>query len=91
MLAVRRVNVGIAPRSLQVVSFHARRARGKHGRDETRYGKSRASATNYYTHHAQRISMAASIGDVKGIHKRIAIEKQNRRARQCREGSGAAF
>ena len=27
----------------------------------------------------------------KGIHKRIAIEKQNRRARQCREGSGAAF
>ena len=40
---------------------------------------------------AQRISMAASIGDVKGIHKRISIEKQNRRARQCREGSGAAF
>ena len=60
-------------------------------RVKTRYGKSRASATSYFVHHAQRISMAASIGDVKGIHKRISLEKQNRRARQCREGSGAAY
>ena len=74
----------ISPRSLQVIGFHARRARGKHGRDGTRYGRSRASATNFYTHHAQRISMAAAIGDVAGIHKRITIAKQDRRA-QCRE------
>ena len=37
----------------------ARRAQGKYARDGTKYGKSRASATNFYTHHAQRISMAA--------------------------------
>ena len=80
----------ISPRSLQVIGFHARRARGKHGRDGTRYGRSRASATNFYTHHAQRISMAAAIGDVAGIHKRITIAKQDRRA-QCRESSGAAY
>ena len=67
----------IAPRSLQVVGYHARRARGKRGRDETRYGKSRASATSYFAHHAQRISMAASIGDVKGIHKRISLENNS--------------
>ena len=30
----------------------------KCARDGTMYGKSRASATNFYTHHAQRISMA---------------------------------
>ena len=47
----------ISPRSLTVIGYHARRARGKHGRDATKYGKSRASTTNYFTHHAQRISI----------------------------------
>ena len=80
----------IAPRSLHVVGFHARRARGKHGRDDTRYGKSRASATNYYTHHAQRISMAAAIGEAAGIHRAIMIKKQARCAKQQRASAGAA-
>ena len=45
----------ISPRSLTVVGYHSRRARGARGRDSTKYGKSRASTTNYYIHHVQRI------------------------------------
>ena len=59
----------ISPRSLTVVGYHSRRARGARGRDSTKYGKSRASTTNYYIHHVQRISMAAAIGEAAGIHK----------------------
>ena len=62
--------VQISPRSLAVIGYHARRARGKHGRDATKYGKSHASATNYFTHHAQRISMAAANGEAAWIHQR---------------------
>jgi hypothetical protein len=59
----------ISPRSLTVVGYHSRRARGARGRDSTKYGKSRASTTNYYIHHVQRISMAAAIGEAAGIHR----------------------
>ena len=62
----------ISPASLKVIGYHARRARGKHARDGTKYG-SRASATNFYSHHAQRISMAAAIGGAAGIHKAVRI------------------
>ena len=80
----------ISPRSLTVIGYHARRARGAHGRDATKYGKSRASATNYFTHHAQRISMAAAIGEAAGIHRAIMIKKQARCAKQQRASAGAA-
>ena len=72
--------------------YHARRARGKHARDGTKYGKSRASATNfYYTHHAQRISMAAAIGEAAGIHKAVRIMKQARCASERAARAGAAY
>ena len=80
----------ISPRSLKVVGYHARRARGKHGRDPTKYGKSRASATNYFTHHAQRISMAAAIGEAAGIHQAISIKKRSRCTAQQQRASTAA-
>ena len=81
----------ISPRSLTVVGYHSRRARGARGRDSTKYGKSRASTTNYYIHHVQRISMAAAIGEAAGIHRAIMIKKQARCAdMQKRARSGAA-
>ena len=79
----------ISPRSLTVIGYHARRARGKHGRDSTKYGGSRASATDYFTHHVQRISMAAAIGEAAGIHRAIMIKKQARCVAQ-RARAGAA-
>ena len=81
----------ISPRSLTVVGYHSRRARGARGRDSTKYGKSRASTTNYYIHHVQRISMAAAVGEAAGIHKAIMNKKQARCAdMQKRARSGAA-
>ena len=77
--------------SLKVIGYHARRARGKHARDGTKYGESRASATNFYTHHAQRISMAAAIGEAAGIHKAVRIMKQARCASERAARAGAAY
>ena len=34
------------------------------------------SATHFYTHHVQRLSMAAAIGDVKAIHENLTGLKQ---------------
>ena len=45
--------------------------RGKHARDGTKYGKSRAKRANVFTHHAQRISMAAAIRVTAGTTVRI--------------------
>ena len=70
----------ISPASLKVIGYHARRARGKHARDGTKCGKSRASATNFYTHHMDlQFSMdgwpLAAIGEAAGIHKAVRIAK----------------
>ena len=58
-------------------------------RDGTKYGKSRASATDFYTHHTQRISMAAAIGEAAGIHKAVRIMKQARCASERAARPGA--
>ena len=63
----------ISPRSLRFVSYLTRRARGKHARDDTRYGRNRMSATSYYVHHTQRLSRAAAWGDVNGIHESVTV------------------
>ena len=46
--------------------------------------------SNFYTHHAQRISMAAAIGEAAGIHKAVRIMKQARCASERAACSGAA-
>ena len=66
----------ISSRSLRYVSFLAQRARGKHARDGTVYGRNRMSATSFFVHHTQRISKAAAMGDVYGIHSVIGAAKQ---------------
>ena len=44
-----------------------------------------------FTHHAQRISMAAAIGEAAGIHQAISIKKRSRcTAQQQRASTGAA-
>ena len=49
----------ISPRSLKAIGHLAKRARGKHARDGTKYGRSRTSARSFYVHHTQWLSMAA--------------------------------
>jgi hypothetical protein len=66
----------VSPRSLVYVAHLARRARGKHGRDGTRYGALRRSASSFYIHHTQRISRAAALGNVKGLLDVIRSRKQ---------------
>ena len=72
----------ISPASLKTIGYHARRARGKHARDGTKYGKSRASATNFYYHadlHA-RCDRSVTRGEAAGnpasiIHPHPSINK----------------
>ena len=59
----------------------AKRARGKHARDGTKYGRSRTSARSFYVHHTQRLSMAAACGDVHGIFDSLRGRKQRAVAR----------
>ena len=66
----------ISPRSLKAVGHLAKRARGKHARDGTVYGRSRTSARSFYTHHTQRLSLAAACGDVNGIFESLRGQKQ---------------
>ena len=66
----------ISDRSLRLVAHLAHRAKGKHARDGTVYGRSRTSARSFFVHHTQRISMAAAYGDVKGIHESVRGLKQ---------------
>ena len=47
------------------------RGDGPNARDGTRYGTSRLAPRTFYRHHVQRISMAAAIGDVQGLHKAV--------------------
>ena len=62
--------------ALKYVAYLSRRARGRKSRDSTSYGRSNTSATHFYTHHVQRLSMAAAIGDVKAIHENLTGLKQ---------------
>ena len=66
----------VSPRTLSYVYYCSRRARGKHARDGTKYGRSRMSTRSFYTHHTQRLSFAAAVGDVMGISKEIRHTKQ---------------
>ena len=71
----------ISPRSLKAIGHLAKRARGKHARDGTKYGRSRTSARSFYVHHTQRLSMAAACGDVHGIFDSLRGRKQRAVAR----------
>ena len=64
------------PRTLSHVDYLSRRARGKHARDGTKYGRSRMSTRSFYAHHTQRLSIAAAMGEVMGISKEIRHAKQ---------------
>ena len=66
----------LTPRSVAFVGKMARRTRGKRARDGTKYGGVRVSARAFFTHHTQRISMAAACGDVHGIHRNIRALRQ---------------
>ena len=60
----------------RLVGYLARRSRAKGSRDGTRYGSTRMSATSFYVHHAQRLSVRGALGDVRGIHESIRALKQ---------------
>ena len=66
----------ISARSLKFVAHLAKRARGKRARDGTRYGRARTSARSFYSHHTQRISLAAVMGDARGVHDSVRGNKQ---------------
>ena len=71
------VTGGITPHALAQVSYLARRAKGGGpGRDRTVYGTSRTSSRDFFTHHSQRISLAAILGDAKAIRREIGDRKQ---------------
>lgn len=46
-------------------------------RDRTKYGSSRRSTRSYYTHHTQRISLAAVISDARNIIDQVNKLKQD--------------
>ena len=46
-------------------------------RDGTKYGSSRRSTRSYYTHHIQRISLAAVISDARNIIDQVNKLKQD--------------
>ena len=69
---------GIAPSARAHIGWLARRAKGKHARDSTKYGLSRASTKSFYLHHTQRLSLAAVLGDAKGIRRKLNGEKAKR-------------
>ena len=67
---------GITPHFLSYLSYLARRAKGRHGRDSTVYGRSRTSARSFFTHHTQRIGLAAQVGDAQAIRRSVRYWKQ---------------
>ena len=48
---------------------------GSGARDGTKYGASRTSTRNFFVHHMQRLSMAAAIGNARGILEQLGREK----------------
>ena len=66
----------LTPRTVRLVAYQSSRTKGKHARDGTRYGTLRSSTRSFFVHHTQRISMAASLGNVDGLLKRIRARRQ---------------
>ena len=62
--------------ALAHVGHLARRAKGKHARDGTKYGRSRMSTTSFFVHHIQRMSVAAVAMDARAIRKAVNGKKQ---------------
>ena len=54
----------------------AKRATGRNATDRTKYGTARGSTKSFYTHHTQRLSKAAVIGDAASICEAITAKKQ---------------
>ena len=71
---------GIVPSARAHIGWLARRAKGKHGRDSTKYGSSGVSPRSFYVHHTQRVALAAVLGDAKGIRRKINGIKAERLA-----------
>ena len=65
----------VAPRSLPCLRRLSRRAKGKNAVDRTKYGSLRISARSHFTHHLQRISLAAVLNDARAIGKQITVLK----------------
>ena len=66
---------GITPHALSYVGYLSGRARSARARDSTVYGRSRTSPRSFYTHHLQRISLAAQLGNAKAIRMSIRARK----------------
>ena len=62
---------GISPHTRAICRRHARRATAKGARDKTKYGTTRISTRSFYTHHTQRLSLAAVRLDAKNIRAGI--------------------
>ena len=62
---------GISPHTRAICRRHARRATAKGARDKTKYGTTRISTRSFYTHHTQRMSLAAVRLDAKNIRAGI--------------------
>lgn len=78
------VTGGITPHALAQVSYLARRSKGGGpGRDHTVYGSSRTSSRDFFTHHSQRIALAAILGDAKAIRREIGDRKQELMGGRC--------
>ena len=67
---------GVATRSLPCLRRLSRRAKEKNAVDRTKYGQLRISARSHFTHHLQRISLAAVLNDARAIAKQITVLKQ---------------
>ena len=68
---------GVVPHLRAYLRYLARRARHAGGLDGTVYGSSRTSASSFYSHHIQRIGLAAQLGDARGIRRAIRERKQS--------------
>ena len=81
---------GIAPHSLKYISRLAARAKKAGGRDGTKYGQSRTSATSFFVHHTQRLAAAAQVGDAKAIRRKITLLKMGLLKKARMTNGGAA-
>ena len=61
--------------SQEYISRLAARAKKGGGRDGTKYGRSRISATSFFVHHTQQLSVAAQVGDAKAIRRKVTALK----------------
>lgn len=68
---------GITPSFVSYISRQSKRAKR---RDGTRYGRSATSIRSYFSHHVQRIGLAAKLGVIKAIRINLCGLKQQRAA-----------